>query len=665
MLIPFWPYFNTKCNSDCKLLSEFALQYENKMDAKRLFLLLILGLILSKWSSAQQQGAYPLSRQDSALINKYTEHYHLQDSLGDKKEASRFLNRIAMIYWEHNHYQKAIENYNTSMRLNEELGNENGIAMINNNMAMIYADMGNYNDAIQYFENTLIARRVKNEKIGVISALINLSVVKNNIENYRSSIGHLQEALAIARQMNDPQQMRSCYGMLSETYEKAGRPDSSLYYFDLYRTFHEMIQQEEITENRRKLENERLQRRLAEMEKRNKELELETKQAELDETEQTLEEYTTDRERLIRSLSKKELEVRVLEQESEIDSLKAQREKNQLIAEREQEHQMLLMVISASIFLSILILILILANRQKKQINTKLEKQNNEIRRQQSYITKQNNELQAANSEIDKQNKQIISSINYAKLIQTSMLRRKVELTDILPNSFVIFWPRDIVSGDFYWYDHLDHRTYIAAVDCTGHGVPGAFMSMVGNNLLRLIVNTQREYHLPTILKKMNIGVNSALNQTLTENQDGMDMALCVIDHQKKQLHFAGAKNPLLLFQDGEMHYIKGSKFPVGGYNNIGRRVEYQEHIIPINGGETFYIFSDGYIDQFNDKGEKYKIKRFRKLLAETHKEQFSEQKEILETELTNWMNDHSQIDDILVIGCKIDLIKIPNHENH
>lgn len=620
-------------------------------------------IILIQTFNLIAQKKYPLSRQDSAMITKYIDKSAQQDSLGDKKEASRYLNDAAMIYWEHNHYETAIKHYKKSLKYNENLGNENGIAMIHNNLAMIYSDTKDYKKSKEYFNKTLAARKSKNEKIGIISACINLSVVLNNLKEFDTSIERLHEALTLAREMNDPQQMRSCYGMLSETYEKAGNVEKSIHYFNLYRTFHEMVQEEKITKTREELENERLKRLLVETQNKNKELELKHKDEELHQQEEIIADYDSTTQILRQNLTKEQLRLMVLKQDAQIKDLQVKKEKAEMQEKQLRSKRLIQSSIGGVLALIIISLVLLYAYRQKRKTNIKLARQNDEILHQQEEIMSQRDKLQVAYSEIEKKNKQITDSINYAQLIQAAMLERKDKLARFIPESFILYLPRDIVSGDFYWYEAIDDKLIIAAVDCTGHGVPGAFMSMIGYNLLNKIV-VEREICEPDkILTEMDLGIKAALNQKYTKNQDGMDMALCVIDKKKRKLAFAGAKNPLILIINNEIQYVKGSRFAVGGYP---RRVKdekseqkkvFECKTFDLADTNRFYIFSDGYVDQFggaNDK--KFSSKGLRNLINENYKKPMRQQLSIYLDTFNDWKENYEQIDDVLLIGGVIEL---------
>ena len=226
------------------------------------------------------------------------------------------------------------------------------------------------------------------------------------------------------------------------------------------------------------------------------------------------------------------------------------------------------------------------------------------------------------------------------------------------PNSFVLFKPRDIVSGDFYYFNTLDQYQILAAVDCTGHGVPGAFMSLIGNDLLNNIVNAQGIWQPDLILNSLHQQVRMALKQDKTDNRDGMDISIIAIDTTNQQLHFASAKGSLIYFQNGQMQQVKGDKLPVGGEQREDKR-EFTPHRIDISSPTTFYLFSDGYADQFGGpNGKKFMVTQFRELLTEIHMHPMPFQQKKLEESLENWMNDggqiHRQLDDILVMGIKV-----------
>ncbi|WP_425389428.1 PP2C family protein-serine/threonine phosphatase [Ekhidna sp.] len=268
-------------------------------------------------------------------------------------------------------------------------------------------------------------------------------------------------------------------------------------------------------------------------------------------------------------------------------------------------------------------------------------------------LEKSNQKLNEQKKIIESKNKDITSSIRYAKKIQDAILPSEQFIKRYLPNSFVFYRPRDIVSGDFYWFKHVNDVSYIAAVDCTGHGVPGAFMSMIGNTILNKIVPDyqSRPDH---ILNAMRKEVINTLEQGSDSQQDGMDIAFCSINHRTKELQYAGAFNPLCLIRDGELMEIKADRMPIGSYfGKIDKH--YTNHSLELKAGDTFYLYSDGFQDQIGGENvRKYSSKRFKQYLTSIHKEKPNMQLNMLEEEIEMWRGDEEQLDDMLVMGVKV-----------
>jgi serine phosphatase RsbU (regulator of sigma subunit) len=229
-------------------------------------------------------------------------------------------------------------------------------------------------------------------------------------------------------------------------------------------------------------------------------------------------------------------------------------------------------------------------------------------------------------------------------------------VSTLLPDSFILYKPKDIVSGDFYWMAQKDGQALVAAVDCTGHGVPGAFMSIVGNNQLNFAVNVKGSLRPDEILNALNEGVTKSLRQTRLSSsvKDGMDISLISIDFKNLKLNYAGGYNPLFLIRDNELITVKADKFPIGGY--MGEKLRnFTNNEMDIKKGDVLYLFSDGYSDQFGGSDDsKFLIRRFRELLLKIHNEPMNEQKEILNQIHDDWRGNSVQIDDILVIGIRI-----------
>jgi ligand-binding sensor domain-containing protein/serine phosphatase RsbU (regulator of sigma subunit) len=261
-------------------------------------------------------------------------------------------------------------------------------------------------------------------------------------------------------------------------------------------------------------------------------------------------------------------------------------------------------------------------------------------------------ELQVANDQLSVAYTDIKDSINYAKRIQSAILPLESEITKILPEHFIFFRPRDVVSGDFYWYHPQGDRIYFAAVDCTGHGVPGAFMSIIGNSLLHEVMNENVSPSPAFILNQLRDKLMDALRQTgaETESKDGMDMLLCCYQRSNNKLSFSGANNPLYHLTQGKLVEYKSNKQPIGVYGDELKPFTEQE--IQISANDVIYLFSDGYPDQFGgEKGKKFMYTRFKEFLTEIHTLDMNAQNVRLEQAFHDWKGEHEQVDDVLVMG--------------
>lgn len=269
---------------------------------------------------------------------------------------------------------------------------------------------------------------------------------------------------------------------------------------------------------------------------------------------------------------------------------------------------------------------------------------------EQDFITK----ISEQKSQIEQQQKALEESLEYASSIQSALIPDLRYFYKIFPRSFVLFKPRDIVSGDFYWYARKGDRIAVTAADCTGHGVPGAFMSMLGISFLNAIV-AKKIPAANTILNLLRENVMKALHQTggMTENKDGMDIAMCVIDLGEMQLEFSGAFNPLYMIREGVLIETRGNKMPIG-INAVAEK-SFTNHIIELRKDDLIYLFSDGYPDQFGGpEDKKFKYSNLKKLLLKNHNKSMEMQKKDLERNFISWKSDTEQVDDVLVMGIKI-----------
>jgi serine phosphatase RsbU (regulator of sigma subunit) len=283
----------------------------------------------------------------------------------------------------------------------------------------------------------------------------------------------------------------------------------------------------------------------------------------------------------------------------------------------------------------------------------------NKVDKRTEEILMQKEELEKSKVVIERKNKDILDSIKYAKKIQDSILPEERYISQLLPENFILFQPKDIVSGDFYWIERKNNKVFVAIADCTGHGVPGAFMSIIGNNLLNQAVHEKNLEDPELILNYMNVSVSSTLGQNTSEQntsriKDGMDIALIVIDFSNNHMKFAGAQRPVVIVRENEVVEFKGDRMPVGGYL-FGQYIKFAGHETELKKGDCLYLFSDGYADQFGgEMNKKFKYAKLRELLRSIHSEPMSVQCEILKEAHHIWKGENEQVDDICLVGMRV-----------
>lgn len=303
------------------------------------------------------------------------------------------------------------------------------------------------------------------------------------------------------------------------------------------------------------------------------------------------------------------------------------------------------MVVIAAVS-GIVVIIIYIREKSQRKINDYLE---SELAERTRLVLKQKDEIELQNIEIT-------DSINYAKRIQSSILPDVNKLRETFKDAFIIFHPRDIVSGDFYWFDRIDEdRFVLVCADSTGHGVPGAFMSMIGSTLLQDIVSRKKITKPSEVLTLLDKQIFTTLNQNIDVgvSNDGMDMVVCEFNVDTRHIRFASAMRPVILVLEGESYYIRGNRCSVGGESVIEKFYDDQEYYLAK--GDTIYLFSDGLPDQFGGPdGKKMKIARLKKLIEEVSNLPMAEQKEIISNFYFDWKGDYEQVDDILLMGIRV-----------
>jgi len=579
--------------------------------------------------------------------------YHLQalkarEKLNKPKDIATTYNNIGLVYYKLKENKKSLENYFKSLEIHQKQNNESHIISTYYNIGTTYEAMevydsalyffdemlkkteklggeyrfgfaffglgqvhlklGNYQKSKKYLEESLKIRlKLKQEK-EIASTLFTLGTVYYEIENYTQAIKYLEQSLEIAQKLTTGDLIRDTSNFLGKAYQKQGNFQKAYQYQQLFLQTKDSLFNEEQTKTLTRLEAD----------------------------------YEFSKEK---------------------DSIQIANEKEQLILEQDIETRKNRQIATyiGLVLLGLLLFISYLFLRSKQKSNQLLTQKSEELVLANKEIQYKNEEIQTVNETLkltletlEYKQSEILSSIQYAENIQASILPRPESIQKLIPKHFILFKPRDVVSGDFYYLKETQGKIILAAADCTGHGIPGAFMSLIGYTALLELNVLQKITKANKILEWLHIGIRYILRQKETQTNDGMDIALVVIDKEKKILEFAGAKNPLIYIQNNELKIIKGDITSIGGEQNEVRR-SFTSHTINISQPTTFYLFSDGYQDQFGGKkGKKFMSKRFRELLFEIHQKPMEEQKQILENTLQNWMGKEEQVDDILVMSVKI-----------
>jgi serine phosphatase RsbU (regulator of sigma subunit)/Tfp pilus assembly protein PilF len=556
---------------------------------------------------------------DSHALDLYMKSLKLSEEINDSVRVVTAMINIGLIYSKKSNTKaKAEEYYLKALSLGKKLAYQDAIGTVSVNLGELYFEKGDYAAALNYFEQSLKAYQ-KSHSGNIPYTLQYIGKVYARRNDFPNAIRYQEEAFALAKERNAKLEMAQALLGLATTYQLMGENRVAL---DKFR------QAETITKELGAL------------------YELRTIYEGMAQVYSNLNDFKDAYKYQARVSELKDsifseasmLQINQLQIQFEIGNMLKENEilkRDVKLREARNKQQVIVIGFLVLGFFSILIFSLLLfrANRHKKKANTELEKKNKLITAQKQEIT---------------------ASIRYASTIQNALLMPRTQISHFLPENFILFRPRDIVSGDFYWFSNIDNRTICIAADCTGHGVPGAFMSMLGIAFLNEIVSSNPEIAANEILNEMRRHIEHALRQSggSGESKDGMDVALIIFDHEKKQIEFAGANNPLILIRDKELIEYKPDKMPIGFRDT---EEAFTNHIIQVEKGDMLYVFSDGYRDQFGGPdGKRFMIRNFRNLLLEVHEKEPEIQKLILEETLDKWIEKTEQIDDILVIGIRI-----------
>ncbi|MBA7518384.1 hypothetical protein ES705_10454 [subsurface metagenome] len=539
---------------------------------------------------------------------------------GKKNAAAQLFNQSAYLLRSANRLEEAATYYQKVLEINSDLGNRRGQMISHNSLAMVYLEAENYQKAIYHLNKELEFRKQINNKEEIINVLANIALAENEMSSFDSAIENIESAINLSKELNDFALLKRCYGVAYDIYEKLGNDTKSRAYFELYSAIDRKLKEQKMAE----ITNEADRKvTVAESEKHL--------------TEKILNETSEELEKTVSTLQQAEELTREQKMEIELNEAKISEQNALLEAKRLRERSLTIGLIVTTIFIVVLTFMILKIIRANKKIN-----------QQKLWLEKQNKEIRA--------------SIRYAQTIQQAILPGNNEIEKHF-DAFILYLPKDIVSGDFYWISAQENgksdTVYFSVVDCTGHGVPGAFMSMIGNSLLNEIVNERGINSPAEILGMLNYMIRIALRQEETDNNDGMDLALCKLESQsnkKYKLTFAGAKRPLYVIKNKENKLIshRGDRKSIGGYGLSKREIQFTNYTIELEEGDMIYLFSDGIIDQNSPERKKFGRLRLEEVFVDCAKLRPIEQKAIIEQRLRDYMKNEEQRDDITLVGLKI-----------
>ncbi|HEY0029476.1 MAG TPA: tetratricopeptide repeat protein [Bacteroidia bacterium] len=632
------------------------------------------GIVLSKkWvdyeinvRSHQNLGTYYYYQQqyDSAISNYKLAYNVALKHYNDTATIGKLCNNIGMCYNLIGNYQEGVLYYSKTLKLCEAVKDEEGIILANGNIGTVYYHMKNYAEAEKYMKKGLVMALKVNNKYQISAITMNLGVVYKDLKQYDKAEEQYKKAYEVKVEMGDKRGQGMALVNMGELYSAMGDDVKALNYFkkaegvaieiknyqielysytsqaNLYAKNNDIINASKKYESAIAIaEKLNLKPDLVDIYKLYSEATSKAgdfkKAYRFHLLYSVLKDslFNVDNNKVIAEITEKYDSEK---KQSQIELLNKDKEKQELVSMAERKKQRIITgsVSTGLLFVVILALFIFRSNRQKQKANIEITKQK-EI--------------------IEEKSREVHDSITYAKRIQTAILPPDKLIKVFLPDSFVLFKPKDIVSGDFYWMENSredSNKILFAAVDCTGHGVPGAMVSVVGNSSLNRAV---REFGLSTpckILDKLTQLVEETFERSENAVKDGMDISLCCLDKSNNILEWSGANNPIWINRKGVMEKITADKQPIGVFEH---RKPFTNHSMQLEKGDLVYIFTDGYADQFGGaKGKKFKSKQLEELLLASREFSMEEQKQLLDKEFENWRSGLEQIDDVCIIGVRV-----------
>lgn len=601
---------------------------------------------------------FHISQSDSA--QKYAlEAHELSKQLNFTPGLAYSYNSIGDYYNGKGNYSKALEHFTSSLALFEKLGWKKNMATVCNSIGNTYLGTGNNDKALEYYQKSHDHAKEANNRYAIGIADVGLSSVYSKEGRSKEALAALLEAYKVFDELKKVYPLAVVMSNLGSVYSDMGKDDSALLYFEKGLVLHKKIQNTYAIYSTLQLmgnvfyKKKDFHKALSYFEEAIKMCRTEgaidnekgiaknisdTYKA-LGQYEKAYEyyvNYSTLKDSVFNTESNRQLlDVQTkYETEKKDQQIELLNKDKALKEEALSRNRLIIAFTVGGLLIVVVAFIVIFYGYKRKQ--------------------KMNRILELQKSIIEEKNKSITDSIRYAKNIQEAILPDVDVLNSAFKEYFIFYKPKDIVSGDFYWVASKKDKVYFAAADCTGHGVPGAFMSMIGNTLLNDIVN-EKQVSLPSeILFNLREGVIRSLKQKGTEGEtkDGMDIALCCL-HKDRKLEFSGANNPCWVIRHGEYMELKGDKQPIGIYAGDAR--SYHTHSVQLEPDDLVYVFTDGFADQFGgEKGKKFKYKKLKELLLANFHLPLVKQQELLLATYESWRGSLEQVDDILIMGIRV-----------
>jgi tetratricopeptide (TPR) repeat protein len=618
----------------------------------------------------EQQGDYLMA------LDCFEKSLKMEESTGDKRGAALNTNNIAIIYAEQGNFPKALDYFFKSVQLNRLLKDTTGIARATGNIGIIYNDEGDYAKALDYYLQALKLNEAVGDKNGIVTNTSNIGSTYNHLDDHQKALEYLNKALKMAEETGNKHLQVNNLTNLGTTYRALNDTTKSMEYFlkalkiakemgnkgsveKIFGTIGESYNDEKkyATAEKYLLQGLDIAHEIGDL------YVVRSLSGDLSDTYEKMQQWQKAYQYYSQFIlfkdslvnGEKSKEIGRLEAREEFDKQsalqKAAEDESSELSKAESKRQKIIILFVGVIALAIALVAFTVFRSLKT------------TRKQKKLIELQKVAVEQQKILVEEKNKEVLDSINYAKRLQDAILPSLAEIKKILPESFVLYKPKDIVAGDFYWMEKLNGTTLIAAADCTGHGVPGAMVSVVCSNALNRavkefgitepgkILDKVRELVLETFAQRSPLGEISQ-----GEVQDGMDISLAAISHESTgnsyKVQWSGANTPLWYLIGNALVEVAPDKQPVG--RQIGQKPFFTNEI-SLPKGSTFYLFTDGFADQFGGpKGKKFKYKQFQDTFTSLSKASMNEQKEKLNGVFENWKGKLEQVDDVLVIGVRV-----------